>query len=388
MKDNTGKMAVTDDSQEQVLPEQFRRKFSDLYDSGFMRILVGSIIIHAVVVIYFLINPIAKDLFWQDIADMQEHLARTIREREKMLEEQYVQFEFEEQKDKPASRKLTAARDAAEDTPADKTAPGAEAGSEAARSEGAPEIAEKSGPDKSQTRGRRGGEKSGRARPTRSGSSSHARIAAEVSNRGVLALLTSSSAYAAGEEMADVISGSRQSGGDLDKKIARLTSLKSSSRSGAGGAGGSSVKGTREQGSAGIDEMVSGLGNAEDETFVRGGELVVSMDDTEFEGDAGSAGSGRDPSEVQSVILGHNKTIQYCYERELKRNPTLRGKLTVRFTITPSGRVKNVEIVASTLNNRSVERSIVNRIRRWNDFGSIAASFGNTTVRQTYAFGY
>ncbi|MFQ5650756.1 MAG: TonB family protein [bacterium] len=356
-------------------PFRFERKISQLYDSRFMGILTMSVIVHVAIVIYFLLNPLARELFLADVSKMQERLARTIKEREALLQEQFVQFELKENEDEPRARRPHAKKspDAGK-----QASPGKQAAAKRAR---------KSAPSMADARRQGGGtRRDARARRSRRAGKSQARIAATVSNRGVLALLTSKSAYAVGGEIADVLSTAGRSSGDLDKKIAKLTSLQRVARR--GGSSGR-VKGARSHGSAGIDEMVSGLGDAVDPSFERGGELVVSMDAPKIEGGAGSGGNiGRNAADVQAVILHHNKTIQYCYERELKRNPNLRGKITVRFTITSGGRVKNVELVSSTINNRSVERCVLNRIRRWNDFGEIEASYGNTTVRQTYAFGY
>ena len=86
--------------------------------------------------------------------------------------------------------------------------------------------------------------------------------------------------------------------------------------------------------------------------------------------------------------MGHVKAIKYCYERELKRFPTLKGKVAVRVTVNPEGAVKHVEIVSSTLNNDRVERCIVSRIRLWKDFKAIDPKEGDVTFRQVYAFGY
>ena len=36
--------------------------------------------------------------------------------------------------------------------------------------------------------------------------------------------------------------------------------------------------------------------------------------------------------------------LRYCYERELRRSPTLRGKMRVVFQVDPSGQVSQCEI--------------------------------------------
>jgi len=50
--------------------------------------------------------------------------------------------------------------------------------------------------------------------------------------------------------------------------------------------------------------------------------------------------------------------------------------------------IASVTIVSSTLNNERVASCVVNRIRRWDDFGAIDAKKGKMTIRQVYTFGY
>ncbi|MDZ7261309.1 MAG: TonB family protein [candidate division KSB1 bacterium] len=98
-------------------------------------------------------------------------------------------------------------------------------------------------------------------------------------------------------------------------------------------------------------------------------------------------GKARNPKDVSQVIMSHNKAIQDCYRQALKLRPGLRGKITVRFTVDYEGRVKSAEIIESTLNDPEIETCILQRIRRWNDFGYCDPSFGDATYRQVYSFG-
>ncbi len=98
--------------------------------------------------------------------------------------------------------------------------------------------------------------------------------------------------------------------------------------------------------------------------------------------------TGRDFNSIFPVIKHHEASINYCYARGLKRNPNLKGKVVVRFTVTPKGNVSEVTVVSSTLNNEQVEQCIVSRMSRWNDFGEVDASKGDATFRHVYVFGY
>jgi hypothetical protein len=73
----------------------------------------------------------------------------------------------------------------------------------------------------------------------------------------------------------------------------------------------------------------------------------------------------------------------------------LKGKITIRFTINPSGHVVDARVYsfAFTMDSVPVELPdmtdcILNKIRNWRDFGQVDEAIGNLTFRQTYVFGY
>jgi len=146
--------------------------------------------------------------------------------------------------------------------------------------------------------------------------------------------------------------------------------------------------------SGNIDQYISELGTTSTTAdmertteYIKSGLSPLSNEGQEMEMGAVSSGA-RDIDEVATIVLAHNSAIQYCYERELRRNPDLKGKVAVRFTILPEGVVDNVKIISSTLNNERIERCIISRISRWDDFGAIDPSLGKATFRQVYTFGF
>jgi hypothetical protein len=102
----------------------------------------------------------------------------------------------------------------------------------------------------------------------------------------------------------------------------------------------------------------------------------------------GSKAIARKAEHVTRVVLDHNRAIQDCYKQALKKQPHLKGKVVVRFSVTPDGRVDFVEVINSTIDYEPMINCIVNRIRRWNDFGESDISLGTVSYRQTYVFGY
>src|SRR5262249_23324251 len=59
------------------------------------------------------------------------------------------------------------------------------------------------------------------------------------------------------------------------------------------------------------------------------------------------------------------KAITGCYEKELKRNPSLKGKVVIRFNIKASGRADDIEVEENSLGNDAVASCIRAVIRGW-----------------------
>jgi TonB family protein len=71
------------------------------------------------------------------------------------------------------------------------------------------------------------------------------------------------------------------------------------------------------------------------------------------------------PAELARVVRQGMAAIRACYERALKRDPRLAGKLVVRFTITPAGTVSLVEVEDDSLGDAEVARCLREVFRRW-----------------------
>jgi len=100
----------------------------------------------------------------------------------------------------------------------------------------------------------------------------------------------------------------------------------------------------------------------------------------------GSKAVNRGQEELSRVINNHNAAIEYCYKKEAKANPTLKGNIEVEFTISYKGRVIAVRIIRSSMQNKSIENCISSRIKGW-QFKPIDQKDGDVKVRQKYIFG-
>jgi len=72
-----------------------------------------------------------------------------------------------------------------------------------------------------------------------------------------------------------------------------------------------------------------------------------------------------DRDALARYIKARLTAIRGCYEKELKRNPTLKGKVVVRFTITPAGRAGDIRIEENSVGSPEVASCIAGLMRSW-----------------------
>lgn len=78
-------------------------------------------------------------------------------------------------------------------------------------------------------------------------------------------------------------------------------------------------------------------------------------------GTSGKASRSRE--EIELVFDKNKGAIFALYNRALRSDPTLEGKLVLRLTISPNGEVTFCEIVSSELNDAELERRLVQRVK-------------------------
>ncbi len=72
-----------------------------------------------------------------------------------------------------------------------------------------------------------------------------------------------------------------------------------------------------------------------------------------------------DPQLFMRYITARKGAFTACYERELKHNPTLRGRVTVHFTVANDGRPHEIDVSPDTLRSSEVTGCMEGVIRRW-----------------------
>ncbi len=84
---------------------------------------------------------------------------------------------------------------------------------------------------------------------------------------------------------------------------------------------------------------------------------------------SGGAAAGRTDEEIQIVFDRYKAALYRLYNRELRKDPTLRGQVVLRLTIEPDGSVSMCELQSSAMNAPTLAQQIVGRVRTF-DFGA------------------
>ena len=326
-----------------------------------------SFVIHVSTVVYFIINPVPEKVSQSDINRVQKQFASLVLDRDQAL---------------------LAANRAAKS----KEIPVSDAEKKASQQTDETKKKEETTQSRSNLSGRRSssGSKSTSGGAGKQGPSSGRNVA----NQGLLGILTAGTAATAGRDdaVADILSDEGVSDTDFDEIISNVDGLKKGGGKSIGNKSKAGKKGARVTKGGNIDNLLSDLGTATTKEVKRSDGLVHGklspMTMTDDKGNEVLLSGTRDPEKVSRIVNSHTDAIQYCYLREVKRNPNLRGKVVVRFTIRPDGTVSDVKILSTTLRSDSAERCIISRIKRWDDFDPIDPGLGDATFRQVYTFGF
>ena len=84
---------------------------------------------------------------------------------------------------------------------------------------------------------------------------------------------------------------------------------------------------------------------------------------------SGGPGPGRTDEEIQIVFDRHKAELYRLYNLELRRDPTLQGKIILRLTIEPDGTVSLCQLHATNMNAPDLAAQVVERVKTFN-FGA------------------
>jgi hypothetical protein len=99
--------------------------------------------------------------------------------------------------------------------------------------------------------------------------------------------------------------------------------------------------------------------------FARVGSPIADLKESSRPTSDGQA-AGRTDEEIQIVFDRYKAALYRIYNQELRKDPTLRGKIIMRISIEPEGAVSLCKVESTELASPELVDKIVERIRRFN----------------------
>ncbi len=171
---------------------------------------------------------------------------------------------------------------------------------------------------------------------------------------------------------------------ELDELIGAKTTLKSRTPGvgSSGGRGDGNIDDLLDLGMAGgIDDLIAGDDGVETVALQKKGNVNIqaprAMRGTE------EARGQRSTESVMAVVKSQYGRVMYTYNKYLRQDPNLRGKVSLDVTIAANGRVSSVQVVESTIRNADFVRDLINIVRQLR-FSPITE--GNVTVNLPFVF--
>lgn len=97
----------------------------------------------------------------------------------------------------------------------------------------------------------------------------------------------------------------------------------------------------------------------------------------------GAGGAARSEEEIRKIMEQHKGAIYSIYNRALRQNAALEGKMVVKLVIDPSGKIVEASLVSSELDDKDLETKILQRIKL---ITFPASNVARTTLNQTFDF--
>lgn len=101
-------------------------------------------------------------------------------------------------------------------------------------------------------------------------------------------------------------------------------------------------------------------------TRVRSPSGTSARGGTAGDSERGTRTAGRSIEEIQMVFDRNKGAIYSVYNRALRKDPTLQGKVVLQLTIAPSGKVIRCELVSSELHDAALGQKITQRVKLFN----------------------
>jgi hypothetical protein len=210
-----------------------------------------------------------------------------------------------------------------------------------------------------------------------------ARAKGEAAKVGILAVLTAKGGGGGGSAFGDALAGGGAQS-DIDRAMKNVGGVTTAGA----GRGGGGLASTGGGGGGGRIQNISDIGKAGTGPVGAGGGGTGTKVERKIKITGGSI---KDVETGDLDVGGANATlrrgypaIKACYDRGLKRNPKLGGKLSVRITVTGAGGVGGVSVQDNTLGDPEVVSCMTATIRGWRFPGAQGGK--NAAVEPTWVF--
>jgi hypothetical protein len=127
-------------------------------------------------------------------------------------------------------------------------------------------------------------------------------------------------------------------------------------------------------GSGGTQEDVSiGDMKADGAGSTSGGDAVgVDISDYSMKSSQGDLGDTESPENVEATVRKREGQLMYCYENQLRADPSLSGRIVIEWQIS-NDRVTSIQVASNETGNDELASCIVKKIKRWRFEGASGA---------------
>jgi hypothetical protein len=185
-----------------------------------------------------------------------------------------------------------------------------------------------------------------------------AAVAKAVQSKGILKVLGALGSSGSGDSAVADVFGSGSGASDVASALSGAGGVAVATDPGAGGG----RKGGGLGGKASIGDLATSGGGAVaygQKTEVKVSGTVQADGDVEVESDE------IDQQKLASFVRARMGLIKACYENALKRNPNLKGKITIRFTILGTGGLQDITAAVNSMGAPDVASCIIGTMKGW-----------------------
>ncbi len=157
---------------------------------------------------------------------------------------------------------------------------------------------------------------------------------------------------------------------DLDKVMNNVAGLTKTGQTRLGGRRGKTDgawnEGYAVGGSGGVDDLLGGLWGGDAGPLgvkAKGGLGLKAPSASDI--DMGQESGQRSTESILRVIRQHTPGLRHTYNKYLKTNPGFKGKVTLKFSIAPSGGIVELTIVGTTTGIAEFDQEVRDKVKEW-----------------------